>query len=299
MSKKFTVLLFLLFIVFKSLGQISVNATVMDKFFDIPLPGATVLEKGTKNGVSTDSDGKFLLTVQNENSILQISHLGHQTKEIKVSEIENSIIELKTDCAIDWFDSKKIGLVAKSGIINNPFGGEFKISSPIIFGSTPIVGKIGYQTDFKENSFLNAQLSFLHLFVDCKFNADINFYHFKIDARSLDSKEYKAETSLNFNSLSIIVGYSYLEKKENSEIDYVKRAGLILGAGYFIGRPFNLNARGNINIYKNLITYQAQIKKQHKDIYGFVRYHNLDTFNEVSIGIGTEFGYNSRRQLSE
>ncbi|HSD06215.1 SusC/RagA family TonB-linked outer membrane protein [Flavobacterium sp.] len=48
----------------------------------IPLAGVNVLEKGTKNAALTDFDGKFTLTVDNENSVLELSYLGYITKEV-------------------------------------------------------------------------------------------------------------------------------------------------------------------------------------------------------------------------
>lgn len=47
-----------------------------------PLPGATVVEKGTTNGVTTDFDGKFTLKVKQNNGILKISFVGMLTKEV-------------------------------------------------------------------------------------------------------------------------------------------------------------------------------------------------------------------------
>ena len=47
-----------------------------------PLPGATVVEKGTTNGVTTDFDGKFTLKVKQNNGVLKISFVGMLTKEV-------------------------------------------------------------------------------------------------------------------------------------------------------------------------------------------------------------------------
>ncbi len=47
-----------------------------------PLPGATVVEKGTTNGVTTDFDGKFTLKVKQNNGILKISFVGMLAKEV-------------------------------------------------------------------------------------------------------------------------------------------------------------------------------------------------------------------------
>jgi hypothetical protein len=51
----------------------------------LPLPGASVIEKGTTNGITTDADGKFSLTVQDEKSVLVFSFIGYTTQEVMVS----------------------------------------------------------------------------------------------------------------------------------------------------------------------------------------------------------------------
>ena len=47
-----------------------------------PLPGATILEKGTTNGVVTDAEGQYTLTVSNENAVLSFSFVGYVAEEI-------------------------------------------------------------------------------------------------------------------------------------------------------------------------------------------------------------------------
>lgn len=48
-----------------------------------PIIGASVLEKGTTNGIVTDIDGRFSITVS-EKSVLQIMFIGYTTQEYKV-----------------------------------------------------------------------------------------------------------------------------------------------------------------------------------------------------------------------
>jgi TonB-linked SusC/RagA family outer membrane protein len=45
------------------------------------LPGVNVVEKGTVNGLSTDTDGRFKITVANNNSILVFSYIGYVSQE--------------------------------------------------------------------------------------------------------------------------------------------------------------------------------------------------------------------------
>jgi len=59
--------------------QFEVNGTVLDQEGQ-PLPGANVLEKGTSNGVQTDFDGNFSLTVTDQNATLVVSYIGFKNK---------------------------------------------------------------------------------------------------------------------------------------------------------------------------------------------------------------------------
>ena len=58
--------------------------------------GASVVEKGTTNGVITDFDGVFKLTVS-ENAVLQISYIGYQPQEVKVAGKTTLDITLRED----------------------------------------------------------------------------------------------------------------------------------------------------------------------------------------------------------
>lgn len=62
----------------------TVTGTIVDQN-GVSLPGANVVEKGTTNGTITDLDGKFTLTVKDENAILVFSYVGYETKEIPVA----------------------------------------------------------------------------------------------------------------------------------------------------------------------------------------------------------------------
>ena len=59
-----------------------------------PVPGASVIEKGTTNGVNTDIDGKFTISVKSGAS-LEVSCIGYET--ISVAASENMSVTLKED----------------------------------------------------------------------------------------------------------------------------------------------------------------------------------------------------------
>ena len=61
----------------------TVSGLILDKDLgNQPLPFANVIIKGTKNGTTTDINGKYKLDVPAGNHILVISFLGYLSKEI-------------------------------------------------------------------------------------------------------------------------------------------------------------------------------------------------------------------------
>ena len=79
----------------------SVSGTVSDA--DGPLPGASVVMKGTNSGVTTDFDGNFSISggIDN-NSILVFSYVGYESQEIVVG--NQSIINVQMQEAKDYLD---------------------------------------------------------------------------------------------------------------------------------------------------------------------------------------------------
>jgi TonB-linked SusC/RagA family outer membrane protein len=67
---------------------VAVQKQIKGKVVDetgMPIPGANIKEKDGTASVQTDVDGSFSITVQSSNSILVISYVGMETKEIKAS----------------------------------------------------------------------------------------------------------------------------------------------------------------------------------------------------------------------
>lgn len=72
----------------KSVNSVQQKIKVSGKVTDqagLPLPGANVLEKGTTNGTQTDLDGKFTLSIENKDAILEFSFVGFKAKSVAVN----------------------------------------------------------------------------------------------------------------------------------------------------------------------------------------------------------------------
>ena len=66
---------------------------------DMTLSGATIVEKGTANGTTTDFDGNYQITVP-ENAILEISYLGFASQEVLVQGRSTINVQLEEDSAL-------------------------------------------------------------------------------------------------------------------------------------------------------------------------------------------------------
>lgn len=91
----------------------------------LPVIGASVMVKGTTNGTITDVDGKFELTVGN-NDVLSVSYIGYETQEIRPSG-NNLVITLKENSQMlnevvvlgYGANARKQDLSASVGVVDN------------------------------------------------------------------------------------------------------------------------------------------------------------------------------------
>ena len=100
--------------------SLTVTGLVTDASTGEPVPYASVHEKGTMNGVSTDADGQYSITVPN-NSVLVFSSIGYLSVEIAVDGKINVNCELPADAemlesavSVGYGSAKKVGTIVGS-----------------------------------------------------------------------------------------------------------------------------------------------------------------------------------------
>ncbi len=83
---------------FPSRFEVQVSGVVNDETGS-PLPGVTVVLKGTSLGVSTNSEGRFQLTVPDEqaNGTLVFSFIGYTTQEVRIGSQSVINVTMRTD----------------------------------------------------------------------------------------------------------------------------------------------------------------------------------------------------------
>lgn len=94
--KKHLILLFMFCLSLQMMAQQrSITGVVVDAKNE-PVIGASIVEKGTSNGTITDVDGKFLLKVES-NITLVISYIGYEAQEILLGDKTNISVVLHED----------------------------------------------------------------------------------------------------------------------------------------------------------------------------------------------------------
>lgn len=104
--------------------SVKLYGTVIDET-GLPVIGASVMVKRTTNGTITDVDGKFELTVGN-NDVLSVSYIGYETQEIRPSG-NNLVITLKENSQMlnevvvlgYGANARKQDLSASVGVVDN------------------------------------------------------------------------------------------------------------------------------------------------------------------------------------
>ena len=76
--------------------RLAVSGTIVDETGDA-VPGVNILEKGTANGTSRDSEGKYYINVADGSAILVFSFIGFKTEEVSVGSRSAINITLTAD----------------------------------------------------------------------------------------------------------------------------------------------------------------------------------------------------------
>ncbi|WP_406684601.1 TonB-dependent receptor [Seonamhaeicola sp. MEBiC1930] len=105
-------------------GQ-SITGTVTDES-NQPLPGASVLVKGTSNGVTTDFDGKYSITVSSKEAVLIVSYIGFASQEIKI----NNQNEINIVLVEDAFGLDEVVMVGYSRVKKSDLTGAVSSVKP-------------------------------------------------------------------------------------------------------------------------------------------------------------------------
>ncbi|PNW27487.1 SusC/RagA family TonB-linked outer membrane protein [Formosa algae] len=105
-------------VVMFSQSETSINGAVLSAEDNMPLPGASVVLKGTSNGVSTDFDGNFKINGAKQSDILIVSFMGYKTQEVTINANTLTILLASDTSTLDEVVVVGYGTQKKSDIVN-------------------------------------------------------------------------------------------------------------------------------------------------------------------------------------
>lgn len=98
MKQKLLFVLLMMFVAGTLFGQTrQLTGTVTSADDKQPIPGVTVLVKGTVTGTTTNSDGRFVLTVKPDAAVLVFSSVGFRRTEVPITSSNNYNVSLEID----------------------------------------------------------------------------------------------------------------------------------------------------------------------------------------------------------
>jgi TonB-linked SusC/RagA family outer membrane protein len=167
----------------------TISGTVSDGS-GLPLPGATVLVKGTTSGTSSDFDGKYSISADT-GATLVYSYVGYTTQEVRVggsSTINVTLLEdatyLEEVVVVAYGTQTKQSIVGSVGIVSSETISNQQVTSPLraIQGTVPGVniisagGQPGTNPEIRIRGFgsINADQSPLIVLDGAAFNGNLN-----------------------------------------------------------------------------------------------------------------------------
>lgn len=97
MYKQLFILFTCMLFAFSAIAQVTIKGKVTSAEDGLGLPGVSVLQKGTTNGVATDIDGNYALTVPDNSAIIVFSSVGMQTIEIPASKAGDLVMQTDSE----------------------------------------------------------------------------------------------------------------------------------------------------------------------------------------------------------
>lgn len=110
-----------------------------------PMPGVNILEKGTSNGTTTDSEGKYTLSVSDGQATIVYSFIGYITQEVAVNNRTTVDLVLMPDVqnleevvVVGYGEQKKVNLTGSVATVS----GDALTDVPVANTTTALAGKL-------------------------------------------------------------------------------------------------------------------------------------------------------------
>lgn len=149
---------------FKQNQEKVISGKVVDSKDKLGLPGTTVIVKGTSKGTATDFDGKYSISISDENAILVFSYIGYTSQEIEVQNSNVINVELEeTSKVLEGVVVTALGIKREEkalGYATQKVQGEAMQKVKTIDPTSALTGKVAGLTIKNSSNFgVNADLT--------------------------------------------------------------------------------------------------------------------------------------------
>jgi len=96
-NRKLSLLFIVLFVLQQGIGQGFLSGKITSKDDGLPLPGVNVFITGTTNGVVSDNEGKYTISVASENDLITFSFTGYKSLTISANGKTTIDLAMETD----------------------------------------------------------------------------------------------------------------------------------------------------------------------------------------------------------
>ncbi|GAB3856591.1 hypothetical protein GCM10028822_29160 [Hymenobacter terrigena] len=285
-------------------AQTTVSGRVLDAKSGDGLPGVTILQTGTLNGVSSDVEGNFKLAIVNysDSVALTFSYIGYVTQRRNVAAGSTSITRLAIDtktisCDLLMPPRAEVGL--SSGIRYAPLGGTLTLYGRRLIG-LPITTTVGYQTNFSRNHVVAVGLGLPALWQRNRLTISENLNYQFLQATPADIRfsSYTATISVGIYRIgkmrlpTVLLGGGYARRNSLA----AENSAPIVGGGYLLGLassqlPLNFIGSAQATYWPGYWQWQARLQ-HHLPGYllAGVSFNGVgDSYSEVSLSVSHTF----------
>ena len=288
----------LFFCVNVSLAQIQVSGKILSESGDV-LPGATIIEKGTENEVTSNFEGEFKIKCVVEKPTLVFNFVGMLTQEVSIKSdttFNLFLIEDKTTlrevitigCPPRRYD---IGL--NTGLNYNQLGIE---TQNLIHRLLPFNNQLS--TNFKwrfltENQYLKfhiEQYEILNIKYKVFLGLKVNYQYISLESNIFSNRQSSVSTNIRFKGLTTWLGYARREVKNHEDVNNSQN-GIALGLQKVFFRRLNFKANTiywsddwqyNVHLDANIPKTQINLG---------LDYEKINPFEEFGISVLYSFPY--------
>lgn len=286
-------------------AQTTVYGRVVDAKSGNGLPGVTILQTATTNGVSSEHDGYFSFTVPTttDSVALSISSIGYITQRKRVAggshvtlRLTVDVKTLSSDCCC--FVPAKLMFSLVSGLRYAPFGANLQLEGSRLI-RLPLAATVRYQTNFARNHALSIGLDLppIRRYHTFNLTETLEYQQLRTPATQTWFDSYTGTVGVNAGFIgglrlpTFVLGAGYAQWRPAATESAPAKSGYGYTAGLrFNALPFNLYGIVQTSRWPDAWQWRGQLSHAFpKNFQAGVSLNQLGQYAEFSVNLARSF----------